>query len=405
MNFHILGFGAVGHLVAHHLRRVLPLSHTITIIHKTPSRARDFLIHGGSVSVERDGVITAEKGFVPEPLYIPHEQQTYPGTRVPSAPSRNVVFPDLSRITSLIITTKAHQVTVGIKQLLPRLSSDSTVVLLHNGMGVYEELINDVFRNEQRRPHFILASNTHGVFIKNAYTAVHTGLGEMQFGIVPDPAGRDFEASYHDEHIAQHERSLALTDIADPANKRYHSLHATVSALVAMEELSVSWKPISEMQLAMRRKLVVNSVINPLTAIMGCRNGDILKTKAIVHLMGKICGEASKLFAAQYLDETQHWLDDLSKRGMDPQEVSVGRLHVGLSEESLRMEVIRVARATDGNISSMLSDVRRGRKTEVQYITGYLLRLAKIYKVNVPYIAMLHYLIKMRSEIPLDQML
>ncbi|KAF8634900.1 hypothetical protein AX15_000648 [Amanita polypyramis BW_CC] len=400
MHFHVLGLGAIGHLVAHHLRRVLPFSHDVSIIHRSPVRVRDFRVHGGTVSIERDGITTPQKGFRSEPFDVPTDQQQ-------TTPSADVE--GLRQITSLIVTTKAHHVTTALNTLLPRISSDATIVLLQNGMGVYEELVDKVFRNEERRPHFILASNTHGAFIKSKYTAVHTGVGKLEFGIVPDPGGRDFEAGIHDESIPLHERVLRLTDIEnphnDPSGTRYRSLRETVSAFMRMRQLNTSWSPISETQRTMRRKLVVNAVINPMTAIMNCRNGDLLESTDALRILRRVCREAAKVFGAQHVAETQHWLDDLSQQGIDSNKVDVGRLSSSLSEDSLYDEVLRVAEVTRGNISSMLSDVRYGKQTEIQYITGYLLRLGRTYQVNMPYTAMLHMLLKTRCTIPIDQML
>lgn len=398
MHFHVLGLGAVGRLVSHHLRRALPPTHNVTVIHKTRSRVRDFLVQGSTVSIERDGIVTEAKGFGSEPFQSDMSFSNEQGWNA-----------EIPHIDSLIVTTKAHHVFCSIQQLLPRLSRNSTIVLLQNGMGIYDHLINSLFRNEEYRPHFILTSNTHGVFIKGKNLAVHTGVGELQFGIVPDLAGREFEAGCRDESIPRNERTLRLTDIewpsGDPADGRYHSLYETVLALTSIEQLNVSWKPISEIQLAMRRKLVVNAAISSLTALFGCRNGELLKSKAAMISAKRICSEAARLFAAEHAAETQRWLDEFSKDGLDTEILSVDRSPKCLTEGSLFDEVMRVAELTKGNISSMLLDVRSGKSPELRYITGYLLRLGRAYNVKTPNIAMLHFLVKARCEVPIDQML
>jgi len=207
--------------------------------------------------------------------------------------------------------------------------------------------------------------------------------------------------------VPKHKRKLRLNDISDlqddPKLIRYRSLRNTVAALCSMDEaLNVSWKSIADLQVAMRSKLVVNSIINPLTALLRCRNGDIFTTKAANRVMYRVCDEAALAFEAQYKEETQDWL---SNQGTDGTNVPLGRVPRALTRPFLEEECLRVAELTKGNISSMLADVQHGRATEIEYMNGYLLHLGTTYDVNMPATATLLNLIRMRSTIPLDQML
>ncbi|KAG6817944.1 hypothetical protein H0H87_012412 [Tephrocybe sp. NHM501043] len=402
MRFHVLGIGPIGSLVAFHLRRALPSRHSITLIHRTQSQANDALRLGGAIHVEHQGVVSTAEGFGSEVF-----EAMLPSTLSPS-PTRSRVS-GADTIDSLLITTKAHGTVPAVRRLLPRLSSSSTIVLMHNGMGVYEELVHDIFRNPEQRPHFILSSITHGAFRRTSKHFVHSGMGSIDFGIVPDPGERNFEAGFYDKDVPQTERRPRLSDITSLANdtlsKKYITLRDTVAALLLMEPLNVSWRPMSEVQMAMRRKLVANAIINPLTALMGCRNGDIFTTQASTRIMQRVCQEASDAFAAEFKADTKAWMDKLASEGVNTEDVTIGRFPRGLLKQSLEAEAQRIADATKGNISSMLADVRRGRSTEVDFINGYLLKLGSTYHVPMPATATLLNLVKMRSAIPIDQML
>jgi 2-dehydropantoate 2-reductase len=403
MRFHVLGIGPIGSLLSYHLRRVIAPTHSITLIYKTQQQAKEFTANGGAIRLECGGIVLSINGFEAEIFEdscpISTDKLSRDGLKVEGRE------PDI--IESLFITTKAHQTLIAIQRLLPRLSGNSTVVLMQNGMGVYEQLVREVFRNPEMRPHFILASNTHGAWLKGSRNVVHAGIGQIQFGVVPDPRGRQFETASLDDSIPTSEPKLRLDDIAHPSGdpfRRYKSLRDTVATLCSLEvELNTSWKPITHIQLAMRQKLVVNAVINPLTAIMGCRNGDIFTTAASYQIMQQVCQEAADVYAAQIQAERRIWLDAWSKKSASTTDPPMERIPDALTGPSLEVECLRVAELTKGNVSSMLSDIRKGKGTEIDFLNGYLLNLGSTYNVPMPATATLLNLVKMRTAIPLEQ--
>jgi 2-dehydropantoate 2-reductase len=354
-----------------------------------------------------------------------------------------------------------------VRRLRHRITAKTTIVLVQNGMGVYEELVRELFPSRWRRPQFILTANTHGAWTRRERVSVHAGLGTLEFGLVPDPRGRNFERGFRVAPRPEDRRG-ALDDISNPpGDKRaahYLPLRNTVSALAAMD-LGTRWRPIAELELAMRRKLVVNAVINSLSAILGCRNGDVFATKSALGILGRVCAEAEAVFTAQLRaqvaerEERQRLADARLEETQQPAEVAQdtvsqstqptarprgGRLIVGtqanldappevdpaeleadtrpaadnpaelsvpddapelppsLRADALSRECLRVAGRTSENVSSMLADIRRGRETEVEYINGYLVRLGAQHGVPTPVTATLLHLVKMRTAIPLD---
>ncbi|KAH7927279.1 2-dehydropantoate 2-reductase [Leucogyrophana mollusca] len=409
MRFYVLGIGPIGSLIAHNLRTVLPRTHPVTLVHKTARQAMAAKELGGTITVETQGVRQTSDGY---------DAEVFPrGSNVGMGLTHDLdndatdlpVQEDIRSepIEALFVTTKAHTTNDAITRLLPRLTSSSTIVLMQNGMGIYEDLLQRVFRNPDDRPHFILGANTHGAWLKGFYHVVHAGVGDIEFGIAPDARGRDFEASLSDQRVPKHDRTLQLDDITQPEDssfERYRSLRHTVAVLNSLDALQTNWKPIADIQLAMRRKLVVNAVVNPLTAVMGCRNGELFKHDASRRIMHSVCAEAAAVYQAQAEAEAQAWLDSLGP-DVDKNQVPIGRLPKALKEEQLVREVLRVAKVTGGNISSMLADVRKGRDTEVDFMNGYLIGLGSQYNIPTPTNSTLLNLVKMRGAIPIDQML
>ncbi|TDL28133.1 hypothetical protein BD410DRAFT_739628 [Rickenella mellea] len=415
MRFHVVGVGPIGSLVAFHMRRTLSPKHDVSLLLRTLALAKQNREPGWPIRIEYDGVISSASGFQIETMEQ-YEDQVYrmvfnesgklrlPSSRRPSPTQDQVEMERKSvqheDIKSLFVACKAYSTSNVLRRLQPRLNRNSTIVLLQNGgLGVYEEIIDRVFRNPEERPSFVLVSNNHGAWLKSPYHIVHAGVGTLHFGIVPD-GRRDFERALQDDSAPAHARVLNLDDITngedDPLYERYQSLRNTVAVLKGLSDLQPTWHPISTLQLHMRRKLVVNSVVNPLTAIMGCRNGDLFANINAIRLADRICGEASQIFAAEAKAQARA----TAENGLMPGGVYIPP---ALRKKPLMEEWQRVARLTATNISSMLSDVRKGKKdTEIDYFNGYLMRLAGRYGVFAPVNASLVDLVKLRTSIPLD---
>jgi 2-dehydropantoate 2-reductase len=442
MRFHVIGLGSIGTLFAHHLRRVVPVKHGVTLLKRTPLDARKAEETGGKISVEFGGITMPRDGFiydsgprVADPtLSLAGKQKRFMEYRESLLRRKR----DGDYIESLIVSTKAGSTLEALKALRPRLDAHSTIVLLQNGMGVYEHLTREVFPQPSTRPHFILTANTHGAWLKNPGHVVHAGFGRVDFGIVPDPRrGRDFEALFH-TYATHPERLNALVDGDNMGT--YVGLRNTISALLALD-LNVHWQPISDVETTMRRKLVTNAVINPLTAILRCNNGGLLSNENATRIRDAVCHEASAVFAAQLRAETQRKLstppqtpelesesawangqfdmvdqedfdsgydsDDVPSSFPPPLSDAFASqpwhstlLPAALRPEALIKECQRITTITRNNVSSMLRDVRRGAPTEIDYINGYLLSLGAAYRIPMPVTGTLYRMVKLRSTLP-----
>lgn len=94
-------------------------------------------------------------------------------------------------------------------------------------------------------------------------------------------------------------------------------------------------------------KLVINACINPLTAILDVANGELLSISHARKLMGLVSREAASVAVAK-------------------------GIRLPYPDPVVASEAI--ARRTARNYSSMLQDVRRGAPTELDVITGAILK-------------------------------
>ena len=114
------------------------------------------------------------------------------------------------------------------------------------------------------------------------------------------------------------------------------------------------------------RKAIINSAINPITALVRRRNGAIIESEGLLGLCRSVFEESLEIAIAE--------------GGLD-------RGDVGFQD------VLDVIRATAWNQSSMLQDVERGRRTEVDALNGWLMRAGERSKLPVEYNTTLNALI------------
>ncbi len=159
------------------------------------------------------------------------------------------------------------------------------------------------------------ALSTEGAYLKAPFEVRHAGIGHTLVGAYPSG---DFAGA---EQLAVELRATGL-DIRVTA----------------------------DIESALWRKLAVNCAINPLSAVHGCRNGALLDEPARHAEFLALCHEISAVLAARGRDELAR---------------------------TVAVDATAVARATAHNRSSMLQDLDAGRRTEIEYITGFLCRQAQ----------------------------
>ncbi|AQM69120.1 2-dehydropantoate 2-reductase [Vibrio campbellii] len=225
----------------------------------------------------------------------------------------------------IVVTVKAWQVEGAIEPLLPYISEDTIVMLLHNGMGTAP-----LFEAKLPDNPLIVATTTHGAYKPSKEQVLHTGQGNTQLG--------GFNA-----------KGAQCDFLADVMN---HALP------------EVNWNP--NINAALWTKLAINCAINPLTAIHQCKNGEL----------------AAPEFATKLANITYELVEVMNKEEIE------------VDFDSLHATIMQVVNATAANYSSMRQDVFHQRRTEIDFITGYLLQAAEKHHISTPENAKLYQRIK-----------
>lgn len=221
----------------------------------------------------------------------------------------------------VLLTVKAYDTKAALSAMAPLIGLKTIFVTAQNGLGNWEAARTSYPKNP-----ILAASVTYGAFLKQPGSVQWNGTGEIVIG----------------GHA---------TDAA----------HVT-TAVKAFEAAGLRVKPSDNVQGTLWLKAIINTSINPLTAIHRVPNGQLLEDPALLGLMRAACREAHAVALAEKVE--------LSTK--DPWSV-----------------VENVARTTATNRSSMLQSLERDQRTEIDAITGEILVAARRHNVPCPTNSML----------------
>lgn len=345
MRIHCIGPGSIGSLLCFHLQSVTPVTLLLRSRQAQHRRSDPTL----SIQLERHDRTKTATGFSYEFL---GKQQQQP-------------------IESLIVTTKAPHVIESLQRVRHRLSATSTVLLLHNGLGVVEELIEQCFQEPHSCPTFVLATTSHGVHridkgLPGTETNCHgrfchAGVGDIRLGVLPNTLMKSClerltvldsqpSSNVNEESNQKGENPIlnplsptkpVLLEHLPDVHTETRSLHHTLSSLLhptVVEELNTKWLSMGAFQTSALIKLTVNAAINPISALLETRNEALNRESSFDSLSRRVCEEASAVFSAQAGQPF--------------------RPHHPLSASNLQRVVADIVLATRNNISSMCADIR-----------------------------------------------
>ncbi|WP_027088335.1 ketopantoate reductase family protein [Cohnella panacarvi] len=210
-----------------------------------------------------------------------------------------------------ILTVKQTALTPEfVVRLAAIVPSGGEVALFQNGIGHAEKL-----RAALPDRKIMLAVTTEGAKRDGPTTVRHTGRGDTRIG----------ESGLLERSLVQAGFSVILSN---------------------------------KLESDVMRKLLVNAVINPLTALLRIRNGQLPTSRERLELMRSLFDETFEIVQARGFAEER---------------------------ETMWQAVLAVCENTKHNESSMLQDVAAGRETEIEAINGSVCRLAAEQGRKVPW--------------------
>lgn len=205
----------------------------------------------------------------------------------------------------------------------------------------------------------LLTENTIVVFLQN-------GISHLSMGDLLGPASAAFGTTTEGAHLlarghVRHAGSgVTYLGFLHPPDNRGALLLERTQTLLTAGGLQVSCT--DKILARIWAKLFINIGINALTAILDCKNGELLTLPGTSERMRRAVDETLRIALAEGIQV--------------------------MDDPYLATQI--VCRKTAGNVSSMLQDVRNGRRTEIEAINGAVVAKGLHHGIKTPENALLY---------------
>lgn len=226
----------------------------------------------------------------------------------------------ISAAELVLVEVKAYDTYDALRPFTEAIRPETYVLSLQNGLGNLEQMRRALPRHER----ILIGTSAHGSTVLGPARIRHAGKGPTAIG-----------------------------DPAVPPTPRFDLSPIRTALTSAGFETEIA----SNVHSAVWAKLIANVAINPLTALTGLRNGELQDDPDIWELVEQVVKEALAVMQAASVPPV---IDDHLRHAK------------------------RVMEATRPNMSSMLQDIRRGRRTEIDAINGAVARLGEELGVPTP---------------------
>lgn len=255
-------------------------------------------------------------------------------------------LPKSTKFDSVFLIMKATSVLEATEKTIPYLTKEGYVVTYQN--GVIEDDVSEIIGEDRIISAVVSWGGTMlepGIYEKTSTGNIH--LGELNGKITG--------------------RLTKLQKIVE-----------FVAPVVVSENIrGVLWT-----------KLAFNCSITTIGVLTGEKLGTMLKNKETMKLFGRTCSEVIETAEANNIK--------LEKLVSDPYLLYVSK-DANWFKRSIKDVLVRIVGRKYGKIkSSSLQSIERGRKTEVEYLNGYVVKKAKEKDLDVPFNSAL---VKMVKEI------
>ncbi|EPE24296.1 6-phosphogluconate dehydrogenase C-terminal [Glarea lozoyensis ATCC 20868] len=344
---HILGTTRMSKYVAHSIAS-LPHAPPVTILIHRPHFLKEWQDEGAVISVIRDGRVSIQSNIKLEPVMeFPRFGRRNPNVPVPTTPESVCQ----SRIDNLVVTTDSHATLAALSSIRHRIRSTTTICFMAEdvGIGLIDVINTKFFPDPQQRPSYVVADFSHKITpTERRFTISETVSGEAHF-----------TALERDAEIPKEARLLGVDPFGMGENGRADDPFAHILRTITQAP-EFNAKPLKTTHFLRRHleKMIVWSIIGPLTVIFDCSNKQLLHNYNATKTMAPLLEEMIQI--VRVLPELAH----------SP------KTQQHFTQEYLQPIIISNLKKTKSNTSTMLQAVRKGKRTGIEFYNEYFVRRA-----------------------------
>jgi 2-dehydropantoate 2-reductase len=228
---------------------------------------------------------------------------------------------------TIFIFVKIYDTEEAVQKIAPGIDKKTIIVSLQNGIGSKEILAKYI--QEER---IVYGSTSIGATRINSNSVRLGGMGDIVIG------------GSKKESVAAVGRILK---------------EAGLNVIITVNPDEAIWK-----------KAIINAAINPLGALLGVPNGEIVKNEYSRTLQEKIVREAVEV---------------------------ANSIGLPFNSDEMVKQTKNVCEKTEKNLCSMLQDVNAGRRTEIDNINGIIIQYGEKNSIPTPYNDAVYCLIKAKE--------
>ncbi|KAI6247721.1 2-dehydropantoate 2-reductase [Erysiphe necator] len=360
---HIIGMGPTGQYLAHNISQ-LDHAPPITLLMHRPFMVQDWYNEGAAIQILRNNKISTQTGFDiepsvsfnrPSPFKRYHKNGCVGDVELAKEPSDNV-------IDSLIVATACSVTIPALEPIQHRIKPTTTVCIIEKGMGIVYKLNKLFFTDVKMRPTYILGNLNHQLEpTENLFTHIERGPAELFCSKLPR----------HYVSVLDSGTVVERTDFSWPPEAKH--LIGTLSRVPELNTETLGHKDFHMKQLY---NLAICTVIESLAVTFDCANGQLLYNYGVSNLMRLILEEIYLIVSS--LPELRNI------KGVD----------AVFSPESLEKTIIGHLHRSAVTVSPMLVDLRAGKRTAIDFYTGYFVERANMLEIPCPINQMMYNLVR-----------